>query len=225
MPECAPACDTNRSGAETPDAFADAVRDILRERLPNTSAEEIESVTDLIADAYIPRIKSARRRSDFAEGEMHALLDRDRAMHEVVAQARRTAQLFLDGQTRERVIRSQLDHVLREVRRLTTQAAAAGASTLDADTVAAILATGVYVPDPGGPVPIAVRPDNRYNLGVFTSQLEPAGRRFRYAFIGWSVVLRGDPTSEVEPCFLVDGVVVPRCVLESRGLKMYQLIP
>lgn len=226
VPETESGTENSAKSTITPDAFADAVRDLLMERWPQAGrfADEVEQVTAHIVDAYLPRIRLARQRADKAETEMRHLVDRDRATHELLTQLKATISLFIDGQMRERLVAHQYNDQLMRIRQLVRDTEQEGSSMIALAEVSPILDTGVYVPQPAPPLVVAVRPDHRFRYGTFLGLDGENGRSWRYAFIGWSVVIRSMvPDSEVEPCFLVDGVVVPRSALLLRGLTLQVL--
>jgi hypothetical protein len=208
--------------APTVDSFAEIVHDILAERWPEQDETAVNEVAARITDAYVPRVGAERMRAVRTQREMRALVDRDAALHNLLAQAKRSAQLFLDGQDGAL---AQLEGHRAVLRRVAVLAETAEDGMVSVAELRPLLQPPAATAGPRLPFMIGIHPATVFAMGTFTrgTMPNPDDLRAHYPFAGWAIVLHGGPTAVttvVEPAFLVDGLPVAQSILAIRGYHM-----
>lgn len=212
------------------DGFVDAIRDILSERWPHHGnpidvADDITATTDLIADAYAPRIAAARRSAERAGSEVRTYAERDRMLHALLLQAKKTAQLFLDGKERAVAVAEHAQRCLDGVRHKAEETRGDGNEMISIAEILPLLTGSLQPEGPRLPIVVGIQPDTRWTYGAF----RPASAgdetpRTHYPLIGWAVVANSAFRTNVEPAFLVEGTAVTQTGLLRNGLILDRIL-
>jgi hypothetical protein len=220
-----------RCESESGDGFAHIVREILSERWPDhgdaeTVAADLTETTELIAAAYAPRIAMVRQLAERRQSEMRTLADRDRALHALLLQAKKSAGLFLDGQQRATVWAEAVQATLDRIRHKLEDVRAQGTEMVSLAELLPLLSTSPAPEASRAPVVVAIQPDRTWTMGSFKATASDESTPLtHYAFVGWSVVLHSTvPRTVLEPVFLIEGQAITQTGLLRNGLVLVQLL-